>query len=208
MQLTENQSSQFCVNAIYGEYVDFEICASISADVRVVSNNELCETASWNIIKGNWTYNATDCSVQNTDESPGDFLWFGTADGETPNCEYCHESFQVTIIFAVHSGEGRAGILFRTAKCSTIWAEGPSYLVRTKASKDYVQIGWLENTHWNSQKFGVNNMEFNTTNNLILVADTNLYDVYLDGNMVVDNLEMTNYINYCMVKKVRIHFSH
>ena len=158
--------------------------------------NEFCNDASWNIIKGEWSYNHIDCSLKNTNQEKGNSVWFGSADGETPFSQYCHESFRVSLIFAMHSGDGKAGLLFRTGKLSTTWDSGPSYLVRVKASNDRIQIGSIENEFWDYRKLEADSIDLNTMNNLTLVADANLYDIYLNGELVQGDYNMSNLTRY------------
>ena len=119
--------------------------------------------------------------MNNTDERASNIVWFGSADGQTPDCQYCHESFTLSIVFTIHSGDGKAGILFRTGKASTVYAEGPSYLVRVRGSDDNIQIGTLENGKWDKTSIEWHdNIIFETVHNLTVVATANLYDVYYE----------------------------
>ena len=56
----------------------------------------MCDTDSWNEIKGSWTYEAEDCSLQNTDSGAGNIVWFGSADGLTPDSNYDDDTFELT----------------------------------------------------------------------------------------------------------------
>ena len=168
----------------------------IDVSIVVNENNELCNNGSWNDIKGQWSYNSTDCSIRNTNAKLGNSVWFGSADGTKPLSQYCHESFRMSLMLAVHSGDGKAGLLFRTGKVSTVWNEGPTYFVRIKASNNKISIKSFDNGVWDHGTFPVDSIQLNTTYNLTLVARANLYDVYLDGDLVVRDHNLTEYTNY------------
>ena len=51
-------------------------CPSNST-ISINGSNELCNNASWNRIKGQWSYNHTNCCLENTDQRNGASVWFG-----------------------------------------------------------------------------------------------------------------------------------
>ena len=151
-----------------------------------MSDNIFCDTSSWNIIKGNWSYNSTDCSLRNTDSGSGNIVWFGSADGLTPNSNYIHDTFNLTVTMSIHSGYG-AGLIFRTGESSTTNTEGPTYYVGCYPNIDRIQFGTIDDG-WNTKQKVTATIDYDTMYTLAIHAAGNIYNVYLDGTLVMKDI--------------------
>ena len=151
-----------------------------------ISANDLCDISSWNEIKGDWDFDLTDCSLENTNSANGNNVWFGSADGLTPNTDFVHNSFRLDVSMQIHSGN-YAGVLIRSVSSSTsVWDEGPSYYVALKRSNNVVRLGILNDGDaaiWAVTSSGINT---DTVYNVSVRVLGNLYTVYLDGQLMFE----------------------
>lgn len=104
-----------------------------------VSANELCDNSTWNIIKGNWSYDATNCSLT-VGIASGNAIWFGSADGNTPDTDYEHDTFALTVALAINSGH-QAGIVFRASHISATNNAGPTYIAQYVTQSVHAHFG-------------------------------------------------------------------
>ena len=88
--------------------------------------NELCDTASYSVIKGTWTADEDECALKNSNSGAGNIVWFGSADGLSPDTRFVDNAFVLTAEIEIHSGND-AGIMFRTGESSITNDEGPTY---------------------------------------------------------------------------------
>ena len=160
-------------------------------------DNIFCNTSSWNIIKGNWTYNSTDCSLKNTDSGDGNIVWFGSADGLTPGSNYIHDTFNLTVTMSIHSGN-TAGLMFRTGESSTTNNEGPSYYVglnpgiSSTSSGRQLQFGAMDDG-WSEQHTVTTTIEYDTVYTLAIHAAGDIYNVYFNGTLLMENITRTEF---------------
>ena len=168
------------------------LTATISS--LIADTNVLCDTDSWNVIKGDWTFNATDCSLQNTDSGNGNIVWFGSEDGLIPLNLYSHDSFSFSVSMKVESGYD-GGVLFRTGECSTTNDEGPSYFVGLRPSGDDVRLGILDDGWTLIAQWSVDSLEYDVPYTLSIYAVHNLYYFYLDDQVLANGIELTEFNN-------------
>ena len=151
-----------------------------------------CDTSSWNIIKGNWTYSATDCSLRNSDSGSGNIVWFGSDDGLIPNSSFIDDTFTLTVTMSLQSGSN-AGLIFRTEESSTINNEGPTYYVGINTN-DAVVFGTMDDgwslKHSASVSSGI---DYDTVYTLSVHAAGIAYDVYLNGTLVMADIIRTEF---------------
>ena len=167
------------------------------------SFNEFCNDSAWNIISGNWKYNDTNCSLI---ESSGDreavsTILFGFADKRTSNTRYCHPFFILQATLSVRSGNS-AGIYFRSANI-VINNERPTFYLRLDPSVPRIvleRMKYLEisngNNSWDVLYEVYRTLNYSTVYIVTIVARFDRFDVYLDGEMVFDNVDMVNVANY------------
>lgn len=157
--------------------------------------NLLCDASSWNIIKGDWTYNPSDCSLQNTDSAAGNIVWFGSEDGLIPNSDYIHDTFTLTTTMSLQSGTWapNAGLIFRTGESSTTNDEGPTYYVGiydvNEVSFGTMDDGWSKK-HTAAISSGI---DYDTVYTLSVHAAGDVYNVYLDGILVMADITRTEF---------------
>ena len=162
----------------------------------IANTNALCDTDSWNVIKGDWTFDSTDCSLENTDSGDGNIVWFGSEDGHIPNSNYTHDSFRFSVTMKVDSGSS-AGILFRTGESSTTSREGPSYYLdlRPDQSDGDLRLSMLDNGFFTIIDSWTMDISYDTLYTLTVYALNNLYFVYLDDVEVVAGFKITEFNN-------------
>ena len=148
---------------------------------------DLCDAGSWEIIKGNWTYDGSDCSLENTDSGAGNIVWFGSDHGLTPDDAFVHESFLLTVTMEVHSGQD-SGVIFRTEESSTTNNEGPTYYVGLYPASDTVKFGTMDDG-WSTEHSASVALEYDTMYTLAIMGSRDLYTVYLDGEAVLENID-------------------
>ena len=162
------------------------------------SGNLFCDSSLWNIIGGNWKYNSTDCSLHDTGSVCGNIVWFGSADGLTPSSQYIHEEFILTTKFSLQSGESQqvsfsnAGLIFRTGESSSTNNEGPTYYVGLNAEKDQVQFGTMDDG-WSLKHYTGSTIDYDTVYTLSVHAAGDIYNVYLDGVLVMEDISRTEF---------------
>jgi hypothetical protein len=155
------------------------------------ATNLLCDTDSYNTIKGQWSYDDSDCSLENTDSASGNIVWFGSADGLTPDDSFDADSFTMTASLEVHSGNN-AGILFRTGESSTTNDEGPTYYVGLKIASDEVRFGTMDDG-WSNKHTASLPLEYDHIYTLSVEASGNLYSVYVNDVRVLADITRTEF---------------
>lgn len=63
-------------------------------------------------------------------------MWFGSEDGDTPNTNYEHDTFNMSVVLEIHSGMD-AGILFRSSSVGTRNDAGPTYVADLNLIKSH-----------------------------------------------------------------------
>ena len=193
LKYTKYETSSISVGMFMRIVLTFIICIQSTAGNEV---NQLCDTSSWNIIQGNWTYNSNNCTMINTEGPDQNILWFGSADGLTPDTRFAHQSFRISVTFEMHSGD-QVGILFRTGECSTVNQEGPSYYVRLKRSSAKVQLGTLDDGLWRKYiEYQATSLSVGVLYNVTVVGQANLYSIYLDDVLLISDYEMTEFTDF------------
>lgn len=145
------------------------------------------------MIKGNWTYDSTDCSLENNDSETGNVIWFGSEDGLTPNNDFVHETFNLTVTMAVHSGD-RAGLLFRTQKSSTIDREGPTYTAFLRFEQERMCFRVYKNGSIEDlSKATTVYLDHDSVYTLTVHAAADIYNFYVNGTLVMADINRTYY---------------
>lgn len=153
--------------------------------------NLLCDTDSYSTIKGQWSYDDSDCSLENTDSGAGNIVWFGSADGLTPDDSFDDDSFTMEALMEVHSG-GDAGIMLRTGESSTRNNEGPTYYVGLYPSSDKVKFGTMDDG-WSAKHTASVALEYDQIYTLSVEASGDLYSVYIDDVLVLADITRTEF---------------
>lgn len=153
--------------------------------------NLLCDTDSYSTIKGQWFYDDSDCSLENTDSASGNIVWFGSADGLTPDDSFDADSFTMTATMEIHSGKD-AGIMLRTGESSTTNDEGPTYYVGLYPSSDKVVFGTMDDG-WSAKHTASVALEYDQIYTLSVEASGNLYSVYVDDVLVLADITRTEF---------------
>jgi len=170
----------------------YTLALGLALTVRAsAQSNILCDSSAWNIIKGQWSFDESDCSIQNTDSGAGNIVWFGSADGLTPDDSYDDEEFELTVVMEQVSG-GDAGILFRTGESSTKNDEGPSYYIGLYPGSNRVVFGTL-NDGWSAKHSASVGMSWNTEYTLKVIGHGNSYTVYLNGQEILSGITRTEF---------------
>ena len=160
--------------------------------LSLCTDNLFCDTASWNIIKGDWIYDPADCSLQNSDSGSGNIVWLGSDDGLIPNSDFIDDTFTLTVTMSLQSGSN-AGLIFRTEETSTINNEGPTYYVGI-SSNDSVVFGTMDDG-WNLRHIAAvpSGIDYDTVYTLSVHAKGIVYDVYLNGTLVMADIIGTEF---------------
>ena len=99
-----------------------EVFLVVNAFNVVLSNNNiLCtEYDKMSAYTGTWTFSKTDNNTCNvTQTAHGNmYLWFGSADGSTPDADYSDDAFIVETSVVIYSGRN-VGILYRGVSLSS-----------------------------------------------------------------------------------------
>jgi len=155
-------------------------------ETTTVSDNLLCDTDSWNVMKGDWNHDPEDCSLQNTDSGAGNIVWFGSADGLTPDSNYDDDTFELTATLEIAPG-GNAGLMFRTGKL-TINDEGPTYgdtyYVNLFPGNNMTIFSTVYDGYWDAERVKHVKrveLEYNTLITLSILGSGDVYTVYVDG---------------------------
>ena len=159
--------------------------------------NELCDDASWSEVSGNWTFNAMECSLHSTGGSSADnnegMVWFGSFDGKTPDTNYCHSYFVLVASVLIHSGK-RLGISFRSETSSD------TYYLRLNSKTGFIGIYQLSDgvtiDDTDPLYFMNVGITIGTIYNVTIMAEASVYDIYLNGENVLDDILLTNLTNY------------
>jgi len=153
--------------------------------------NLLCDTDSYSTIKGQWSYDDSDCLLENTDSASGNIVWFGSADGLTPDDSFDGDSFTMTATVEIHSGQD-AGIMFRTGESSTRNNEGPTYYVGLYPSSDKVVFGTMDDG-WSAKHTASLPLEYDHIYTLSVEASGDLYSVYVNDVRVLADITRTEF---------------
>lgn len=158
------------------------------------SDNILCDTDSWNVIKGSWTFDDNDCSLENTDSGAGNVMWFGSANGLTPDDNFDDESFTMSVTMSIHSGSN-AGVLFRAGTVTTTNHGGQQYYVGIVLGSNNRRVFFgTVNNGWNEQHAAsVPGLDYDTIYTLSIQALGDSYTIYLDGVAVLSDITRTEY---------------
>ena len=155
--------------------------------------NEICNNALWTIVGGDWEFDSADCSLQATAfPESNNLIWLGSADGMTPNNDYSDENFNLTVTMSTPDQGGNAGIVFRMGASDDV------YYLNLLPWFDYVRLGvkhkwngWFSST----ENVSVSSIESNTVYTLAVHATGTSYEVYLDGELVMDGVVMSELTN-------------
>ena len=157
---------------------------------NVRSNNILCSKYDeMNVFSGNWTFDNNTCSLQQSAELTGfgSIIWFGSADGGTPDADYSYQSFIVETSLSISSGDHNAGIIFRAAALSSsqfyyfaIWP----YANRIKL--------WL--CCWVEIFDASQTINHNETYDLKILANGNYFNFSVNDVVVYENLKIIDAI--------------
>ena len=141
----------------------------------VISDDVLCNTKDWNIIKGSWEYDIDNetCSVSNTNNANGNIVWFGSADGNTYNTNYSSYSFSLELSVSISSGADNAGILFRAANVSTVNDGGYQYLFGFRVAANNVFLGRMHNDWTEHRQTTLTNLTFEYGTPYLLKIESN-----------------------------------
>ena len=170
--------------------------ATLVASVTANSDdNILCNTNDWNIISGTWIYNETSCSIDNTNKGSGYQVWFGSADGKTPNTNYSFNSFVMEAIFSINTYYGGdAGICFRAINVSAINNHGESYYIGLYPEFDYVIFDkFYGGNYYSLYKSYDHTFNASVKYNLTVQAIETVYNVWLDGIQIFTDKQLTDY---------------
>ena len=155
--------------------------------------NQLCNHSLWNIVNGDWEFDSVDCSLQATAFPEGNnLIWLGSADGITPNNDYSDENFTVTVTMSTPDQGGDAGIVFRMGASDDV------YYLNLLPWFDYVRLGVKEKWRWafsSTENVSVSSIDSNTVYTLAVHATGTSYDVYFDGELVMDGVVMSERTN-------------
>jgi len=146
----------------------------------------LCNEEDISIIKGNWDYDNSTCTLENTDSGIGNIVWFG--DGtSSPDSDYSFNNFIFTVGMILHANEFNAGVLFRTTSVSTINDGGQQYYVGLLPLNDGVQFGIMDDgfTQLNAQ-YGSITIDVDIEYQLKIIAQDGTYTVYVDGTQIMN----------------------
>ena len=160
-----------------------------------ITNNELCNTSSWNILDGDWKFSATDCSVQAWDwPAPRNLMWVGSADGLTPSNQYNDDNFTLTVTLSVPTQQGGAGVVFRMN--SSLAKD--YYFLYLHGHGDIVGLGrgcayaydWTT-AYWEPiENVSVSSIESNVVYELTVQATGTSYDVYFNGELIMNGIQL------------------
>eukprot|EP01084_Bolivina_argentea_P138842 244350_1 len=114
------------------------------------SINEFVNIDKWNVIKGTWTYNVSDCSITHIGTNTmdqGDRIWLGTANGSEPDHNYEYESFILESSFIITSDDilDKVGYTFRSQN---------QHPITSSQGGDFYLLNLFENSN-NNQPLGV-----------------------------------------------------
>ena len=151
--------------------------------------NELCNNASWNILDGDWKFSATDCSVQAWDWPVSrNLMWFGSADGLTPNNLYIDDRFNLTVTLSIPTQQGGAGIVFRMNSRK----EEDYYFLHITGHGNFARLGRWSTAYWEPiENVSVSSIDSNTTYTLAVHATGSSYDIYFDGELIMDGIQLS-----------------
>lgn len=154
--------------------------------------NALCNSSAWYLFDDSWSYDETDCSLLTEDASSESWMWFGSKDGLTPNSDYSHESFQVSVTMKIDSGTN-AGVFFRLSQTTGNVYPTIGYLVLINAQSDTAMLlSTSKGDQWDNKEFVQIDVDYGTVYTLSVKAEDNLYNVYLDGESLMSNVLLTN----------------
>ena len=161
------------------------------ATTTATTANELCDTSGWSAMSS-WTFDSTDCSLENANSNVDTVMWFGFGNGSTPNSNYVHDTFNLTVTLSLHSGLS-AGVLFRTEWISSPVSDSRSYYLLIRPSNAYSKTELLIVQDGDGGSFVANIgssvlIEYNTSYTLSVHAQGNVYDIYLDDILIFDGI--------------------
>ena len=154
--------------------------------------NRFCDDSSWSIISKNWIFNETDCSLDSPTGTGAAAVWFGYADVETRNKQFCHPFFVLEVSLLIHSGNA-AGICFRI--------EGPAYCLSLHKGQSTMAIYLLNDVDDQSagllRKYVADaNISHNTIYKVKIIARMTLYDIYLNDAIIFSDVSLNDLTDY------------
>ena len=181
----------------------FEPFYDETVEGNVAKENLLCSQDLWNNVKGTWDW-TDDCQISNTNSGYGNIFWIGSRDGTAPNSIYDSTEYNSFVIRANlsldSSGENNAGILFRTQSVSSTSNGGQSYIFAIYAARDPNEVkiglfndGWTQLLRKDSDEEETLSIEYDTFYHLKIEAYKNLYNFYIDDDLIWSNVELDDY---------------
>ena len=153
----------------------------------------MCNTDDWNIIKGTWDYDSSDCSVDNTNSGDGNIIWFGSQDGLTPNNDYVFDSFSLEVEIQRNSATGSStGIIIRAQSVSTTNDGGQQYYIGLRSSS--VIFGRM-NDGWTDIQYQSYAVQVGAIHTLKVDAIGTIYNVWVDNTQILSDVELSEYMN-------------
>eukprot|EP01084_Bolivina_argentea_P047397 87329_1 len=156
-----------------------------------------------NIVKGSWV-DEHDCifgtlmyydgaqRIENTDNAAGNVIWFGSTNGATPDTDYNSADFTIEVEIKFKTNSGDAGILFRAQSVSSTINMGQSYYVGLYPGNDRVIFGRFNNG-WTALYNLPYTINYGVRHKLRVEAHSYNYRVFVDNNLVIDNIVATEY---------------
>jgi len=154
-------------------------------------SNVLCDTDSWETIKGDWTIDDDECTFENTNSACGNIVWLGSDDGLTPDEDYDCDTFELNVTLSIDSGYD-SGVLFRTGECSTSNSEGETYYVGLSPDDDEVVFSTMDDG-WTEQYSEGVSLCYGKDYTLSIQGSGDSYSVYVDGTAVLEEVEVTDF---------------
>ena len=157
--------------------------------------NELCDDSTWNEVSGDWTFDADQCSLYSTGGglSNKGIVWLGSSDGKTPDKNYCHPYFVLQASVFIDSGN-RLGISFRSETSSD------TYYLRLNSKNGFVGIYQLSDDvtidDTDALYFANVGITIDTMYNVTIIGGASVYDIYLNGENVLNGITLTDLTNY------------
>ena len=185
--------------------IGFLCCGPPQPSLRLVTTAppttsiSICEnTDGLNVIRGSWDWSLSSetglCSVSNTNRAAGNLLWFGSFNGESPDPVYSARNFIYSAIITLSDTcNNDGGLIFRAASVSSINTGGQQYYLHINNNSNYVGFGKI-NDGFTLLHFNRVGIDSNRPYELMLVAEGSIYNVYLDGDLVLSDIIQDEYM--------------
>ena len=151
-------------------------------------SNILCDTDSWETIKGDWTIDDDECTMENTNSACGNIVWLGSSDGLTPDEDYDCDTFELNVTLEIASGYD-SGVLFRSGEVSTVNSEGETYYVGLSIDDSEVVFSTMdddESSDWEEQCSASTSLSYGEEYTLGIQGSGDSYSVFVDGTAVLE----------------------